>query len=163
MVLAGLLLTGSTSTDLGSRALDLLDSDELAAGTLQLSARVLLDDAPASRPDLFRAALELQLPVPAPGGRLDLAILTAAFEDEPQVVRLTERPPVTRLITRAMPPGPLKVARSPLSMSKREKLWNRLAPTRVPSVCGIWYSGPTSAPGGPSVPSRTTSPGDGDA
>ena len=99
--LAGMLLTGAVTTDLGSRALALLDSDELAAGALRLSARVLLDDTPASRPDLFRASLELSLPVPAPGGRLDLAILTAAFEEEPRVVRLTERlpPPTTGAIS----------------------------------------------------------------
>ncbi len=94
-ILAGALLAGAAAdtTDLGSRALELLDSDSIVAGQLQLSAEVALDDGPASRADLSGASLELQVPVPAPGGRLDLAILLAAFEIEPQVLRLTERLP----------------------------------------------------------------------
>ena len=99
-VLASVCLAASAAGegDLAARALDLLESDSVASGRLELAARVTLADAPASRADLVTASLDLLLPPSAaPGGRFDLALVLAAFEIEPQVLRLTERLPPTDL------------------------------------------------------------------
>jgi VWFA-related protein len=83
-------------TELASRALELLDDRRTAGGSLPLSAIVTLGHGDASSPELIAATLDLQLPAAlAAGGRLDLAIVLAAFEIEPQVLGLTERLPAS--------------------------------------------------------------------
>jgi len=47
-------------------------------------------------------------------------------------------PPVTRLMTLAMPAvSVVKFADCPVRMLNDPKLWNRLLPESLPSVCGI--------------------------
>ena len=94
VAIACLATTPAENVDLAARAAGLLDAEALTAGPLRLSAAVTLLDTEASRPDLVNAVLELTLPPRvAPGGRFDLAVLLAAFDTEPQVLRLTERLP----------------------------------------------------------------------
>src|SRR3954466_13037947 len=68
---------------------------------------------------------------------------------------LETSPPVTRLITFLISPGPVKVAVWPVAMPNFSKLWNRLAPRRVPrsALISIWP--PCRLTLGPTEPSVT--------
>ena len=98
-ILTATALAGApaVASDLASKALDHIQGDALTAGPLELSAIVRLSARQASRPDLVPAALDLLLPTAvASGGRLELAIVLASFEGDPEVLSLSERlPPAT--------------------------------------------------------------------
>ena len=64
-------------------------------------------------------------------------------------------PPVTRLITFLMSPGPVKVAVWPGAMPNFSKLWNRLPPRRVPRSAPISIWPPRRLTLGPTEPSVT--------
>src|SRR5262245_49309327 len=63
-------------------------------------------------------------------------------------------PPVTRLITFAIEPGPLNVALSPFFTLNRPKLWKRLLPTVRPRSEPMMKFGPARGPAGPRLPSN---------
>jgi hypothetical protein len=64
-------------------------------------------------------------------------------------------PPVNRLITFLIVPGPVKVAVWPVVMSNFSKLWNRLSPRRLPRFAPISILPPRRLTLGPTVPSVT--------